>query len=199
MAIPPELITMTHTPASHSVHVALYRNVKNAAFLLQQLLDGNTEYEYALIDARVIISRIHLLAACFRAISNQLLNKLRTRNVHSEIVFSLSPNKNIASSLSNFGIASETSGLLVIKVNPVTERSSITAHLGRVIDGEPVNFCDSELARMTDWARVRKLYKLDASAVSKKKSKTSGPHGSMEQNDAEVLILGAMALKGSLN
>jgi EKC/KEOPS complex subunit CGI121/TPRKB len=47
-------LNLEHLPASHAVHVALYRGVKNASFLQQQLLAGNTDFEYALIDAGVV-------------------------------------------------------------------------------------------------------------------------------------------------
>lgn len=43
-----------HLPPSLAVHVALFRDLKNAVFLRQQLLDGNTDFEYALIDANVV-------------------------------------------------------------------------------------------------------------------------------------------------
>jgi EKC/KEOPS complex subunit CGI121/TPRKB len=36
------------------VYVALYRDVQNAAFLRQQLLSGNKEFEYAFIDASMV-------------------------------------------------------------------------------------------------------------------------------------------------
>ena len=45
---------LAHLPSSLTLHLALYEDVKNAAFLHQQLLDGNTEFEYAFIDASVV-------------------------------------------------------------------------------------------------------------------------------------------------
>ena len=42
-----------------------------------------------------ILCRDHVLAACFRAINDQIHHRLKSRNVHSEIVFSLSPNNNV--------------------------------------------------------------------------------------------------------
>lgn len=47
-------IHLEHLPASHVLHVTLFRSVSNAAFLQQQLLDGNSEFEYAFIDASVV-------------------------------------------------------------------------------------------------------------------------------------------------
>ena len=91
-----ETITLPHLPDS-PIQVCLFKNVQNAAFLRQQLLEGNTDFEYAFLDASVLVSRSHVLAACFRAISDSLNGHLKSRNVHSEIVFSLSPNNNVSS------------------------------------------------------------------------------------------------------
>ena len=51
-----ECINLEHLPASHTIYAALFRNIKNASFLQQQLLAGNTDFEYALIDASVVSS-----------------------------------------------------------------------------------------------------------------------------------------------
>jgi hypothetical protein len=48
-----------------------------------------------------IVSKIHTLAATYRAVNDLLQNRLKSRNVHSEIVFSLSPNNNVRSSLAS--------------------------------------------------------------------------------------------------
>jgi hypothetical protein len=43
-----------------------------------------------------VVSVNHTLAAVFRAINDMQQNRLKSRNVHSEIVFSLSPNNNVS-------------------------------------------------------------------------------------------------------
>ena len=45
---------LAHLPSDLAVHIALFQNLENAAFLRRQLLDGNTDFEYALIDANVV-------------------------------------------------------------------------------------------------------------------------------------------------
>jgi EKC/KEOPS complex subunit CGI121/TPRKB len=35
----------------HAVYVALYTGVKNSTFLKEQLLQGNSDFEYAFLDA----------------------------------------------------------------------------------------------------------------------------------------------------
>ena len=90
-----ESITLPHL-SKQPLQIGLFRDVKNAPFLRKQLLAGNSEFEYAFLDASAVISKNHVLAACFRAINDQLSNRLKSRNVHSEIVFSLSPNNNVS-------------------------------------------------------------------------------------------------------
>ncbi len=90
-----ETIVLPHLP-DHHLQVCLFVKVHNAQFLRQQLLDGNVDFEYAFLDAAVLFSRQHVLAACFRAINDMLQDRLKSNNVHSEIVFSLSPNNNVS-------------------------------------------------------------------------------------------------------
>lgn len=90
-----ETIILPHLP-HHPLHVCLFRDVHNAAFLRQQLLDGNASFEYAFLDASVLLSRKHVLSACFSAVNDLLNTRMKSRNVHSEIVFALSPNNNVS-------------------------------------------------------------------------------------------------------
>lgn len=83
----------------HPLHLVLFRDIQNAAFLRQQLLQGNTDFQYAFLDASVILSRGHALSACFRAITDMLNDRMKSRNVHSEIVFAMSPNNNVSPTL----------------------------------------------------------------------------------------------------
>ena len=79
----------------HPLRIILFQKVRNAAFLRRQLLEGNSDFEYAFLDASVLLSRRHVFAACFKAVSDMLNGRLKSRNVHAEIVFSLSPNNNV--------------------------------------------------------------------------------------------------------
>ena len=40
--------------SDHPIFIALFENVTNAAFLRQQLLAGNPEFDYCFIDARMV-------------------------------------------------------------------------------------------------------------------------------------------------
>ena len=52
--IPLTTLHLAHTPPDLAVHIALCRDLRNAAFLRQQLLAGNPLFEYALLDASAV-------------------------------------------------------------------------------------------------------------------------------------------------
>ncbi|KAH0562846.1 hypothetical protein GP486_002533 [Trichoglossum hirsutum] len=198
-------VNLEHTPLDLPIHIALFRNVENSAFLKQQLLDCNEEFEYAFIDASVVISTVHALAAAYRAVTDLLSGRIRSRNVHSEIVFALSPNNNIAESFRRFGISDNTTSLLVIKVStsPSITHESVARHLDLVVKGTPVEFSDNNLSEMTDISRVRKIYKLNkgqsGSPSNRRGAGGSGVDdtGPSEEKELEIAIIGAIALRGA--
>ena len=195
-------------PPDLALHVALYRDVKNAAFLKQQLLDGNTDFEYAFIDASMVLTTTHVLAATFRALNDYMHDRLKSRNVHSEIVFALSPNNNIGDAFRKFGIGDTTLDLLVIKVStsPSVTFESVRSHLESVVDGTCADFNDESLQVTSDLGKIGKAYKIDSSVSSKGqirslKSHMSGMSGidpvAKERKELEIAILGAIALRGA--
>lgn len=93
--MPLEEIRLEHVPDTHRVYVGLFRGVSNAGYLQSQLLSRNSDFEYAFIDASSVISRLHLLAAVYKALTVLLDGTLKTPNVHSEVVCALSPSNNV--------------------------------------------------------------------------------------------------------
>ncbi|KAL8701724.1 MAG: hypothetical protein Q9201_004756 [Fulgogasparrea decipioides] len=207
---------LAHVHNDYSVHVALFDHVKNAAFLQQQLLEGNSAFEYAFIDASVIISSTHLLAAVFRALNDWLSGRMKSKNVHSEIVFCLSMNNNISESFRRFGISPTTTSLLAIKVStsPSAIVGIVQQHLSDSVEGTPLPFEDAEIARFTDIPKILKIYKLtdvakDRSMGGDKRARAERgndehvllPNGNegegAERNRLEMIVLGQMALRGA--
>ncbi|EME46851.1 hypothetical protein DOTSEDRAFT_78978 [Dothistroma septosporum NZE10] len=181
-----ETVTLPHLP-QHALHVCLFRDVQNAAFLRQQLLDGNTNFEYAFLDASVLLSRKHVLSACFRAVNDLLNARMKSRNVHSEVVFALSPNNNIAESFRRFGLQDGSKDIVAVKVGG--HRAAVEAHLLDNIQGTPQTLTDDHLAATRDVARIRKIYRLDAPK--------KGDAAPLLSAEAEASVLGSMAVKGS--
>ncbi|KAL2415495.1 EKC/KEOPS complex subunit [Exophiala dermatitidis] len=206
---------LAHTPANLALYVAVYRNVENVTFLREQLLAGNADFEYAFIDATLVVSTKHALAAAFRAINDYMNDRLKSRNIHSEIVFSLSPNNNIGEAFRRFGVTETTKDLLVMKVatTPQITLESVSQHLSTHIQGNEAPFDDATFQHTADFDRIRKVYKLSTLAPRTKKGRpipkvdgTVNGDGALNNGDTvdfnetknlEVQILGLMALRGA--
>ncbi|KAK2757022.1 hypothetical protein FQN54_004991 [Arachnomyces sp. PD_36] len=201
----PQLQTfhLSHLPPSTPIHVALYRNLENASFLREQLLSGNSEFEYAFIDASMILSTTHALSAAFRAINDYTSGRLKSRNVHSEIVFSLSPNNNIAESFRRFGVTDATKDLLVIKVStsPEITHDSVAKHLETSIKGTPAPFDDGTLSSISDVAKIKKAYKLTSVGAKPGKGANNEASNALDgqslDKTLERSIIGSIALRGA--
>lgn len=67
----------------------------------------------------------------------------------------------------------------------------VKAHLSQHVQGTAVPFTDEEIARTTDWSKIKKYYKLNgAPALSSIKDE----HARLRES--EMLVLSAMALRG---
>lgn len=89
-------VAIEHLPPGYAVYAALFTDVANSAFLQSQLIARNADFEYALVDAAAVVSRTHLLAAVYKAVLAHNSKTLKTPNVHSETVLSLSPSLNVS-------------------------------------------------------------------------------------------------------
>lgn len=49
-----EKINLAHMPPEMALYATVYTDVENAALLKEQLLAGNSEFEYAFIDASMV-------------------------------------------------------------------------------------------------------------------------------------------------
>ena len=92
----------------------------------------------------------------------------------------------IAESFRRFGITDDTKHVLAIKVGQGEQRTqtSVKNHLEEHVEGKSVAFTDSNIARLHDLPRLRKIYKFDIPKDGQLSVATS-------------FVLGTMALKGS--
>ncbi|KAK1752762.1 kinase binding protein CGI-121-domain-containing protein [Echria macrotheca] len=190
-----ETLEIDHIPSSHRIHAALFHDVSNTDFLHAQLLARNPDFDYTFLDASSVISRLHVLSAIYRAVTTQLEGSLTTATPHSEVVLSLSPNNNIADAYRRWGITpGKTKDIIVIKIVSGTEvptPEDIWAHLTGAIKGTPAPLSDEEIAKATDWPKVRKYYSLNAvPALASVKDEE------VRRREMERLAIMKMALRG---
>lgn len=97
--------THTYPHLNSTIHFALFHDVRNAADVRSRIIAASKEAEdseaqravnFAFIDARVIASREQLLNACVLAVLAGQNGSLRTRTVHSEVLWMLMPGTNVS-------------------------------------------------------------------------------------------------------
>ncbi|CAI6334728.1 unnamed protein product [Periconia digitata] len=194
----------------YPVQVAMFTEVTNANFLRSQLLEANPEFDYAFLDASMIISSLplfHAIAHAIHSVLSPTTSPLRTRTPHSEIVFRLHSNNNIGESYRKFGIADDTTNLIAIKLSltPEVTNASVADHLTAVVQGVGVDEGEDggQLGMFADMAKIRKVYKLNDVRSKGKVAKKPESKDQDEQTKVnervrmERDIMGIMTLKGS--
>jgi len=148
------------TPPIH-LRVCLFRNVVNAADLRKLLAEG--KLQCSLIRAEMVLEIFQLLAAANKAIFCQARGKLSTKNVHSEIVYALSPTKNITESLLTFGIQDTSQDVLVAIVGDV--KGDKLTEVGKKIKGRPSPL--SQLQAIANYDLVKHVYHVKEPELNK--------------------------------
>ncbi|KIM42761.1 hypothetical protein M413DRAFT_18501 [Hebeloma cylindrosporum] len=167
-----ESLNFPHFEAKHSqVHIALFRGVTNAAALKSRIVaaataegeHGEKEREavnFAFIDARLITSKLHLETAIHQAIIAESQNGLRTRTVHSEILYNLNPTHNITEAIRRYGVSGTNTDVFVVRVDsPELSSELVEEKMKLEVSGNVVPI--AELESVTDWASVKKYHKLN--------------------------------------
>lgn len=105
--------------------------------------------------------------------------------------------RQISEAYRRYGIGPDVRNIIVVKVTfPTAERpqpptaEDVWKHLSDSVEGTAVPFTDEELAKTTDWPKVRKYYKLNVPSLTTLKDAQA------KLKESEMLIIGAMALRG---
>ncbi|TRM68612.1 kinase binding protein CGI-121-domain-containing protein [Schizophyllum amplum] len=167
-----ESLAFPHVPLELSVcHMALYTGVTNAAALRKRIVaaataegaSGDAEREaidFAFVDARLVTSRLHLQTAVHQAVLAAARGALRTKTVHSEILFMLNPTNNISEAIRRYGVTDASTALLVVRIHgPDLLEEQIQTAADAAVAGIMRPMAD--LAEVSDWAAVKKYHKLN--------------------------------------
>lgn len=133
----------------------LFKDVKNAAELRQCAVNG--KFNAALINPTMLMSPFQVLVAANKAVHLQMIGKMKTRSLFSEIIFNLSPTNNISDAFKRFGISDGDSSVLVVLVHNQDEPPPLSDIISRV-DGQQAPVDD--VSSLSDTAKIKKLFKI---------------------------------------
>ncbi|KAJ7645637.1 kinase binding protein CGI-121-domain-containing protein [Mycena polygramma] len=152
------------------VHAALYTNVSDSDSLRKRLItastaegsDGERERDavnFSFIEARLITSVNHLRTAVYQAILAESQGSLRTKTVHSEIIWALNPTNNISEAMRRYGVSDATTALIVVRIGgPDLLAEDVERDMDAIVKGTKAPF--TELRELTDWTAIKKYHKL---------------------------------------
>ena len=141
--------------SSHTIVVFLFVDVSNSAELQQQLTEGALDPACALFNASLVPSVFTVLQAAAKAAHSSDRQSLRTRSVHSEIVFNLAGSRHIGPSLAKFGIATGCPSVFLVLFDPGEEAIRRAPELVR---GRSVAL--DELGSVSDREAIKVAYKI---------------------------------------
>ncbi|CDK24521.1 unnamed protein product [Kuraishia capsulata CBS 1993] len=148
---------------SNKVLIILFEGVQNNAEIKSELLKGNRDYDYAFVNCDNIASQEQVYSALYKALLDDLLGQTKSKTLHSEIIFDLSPLKNIVESLNKFGISSTSTNIIALKVLSDSQIDNVATYVDNLkqrVKGSVVHFDQANLSRFTNFAQLKKNYKL---------------------------------------
>lgn len=138
-----------------TLKIKLFRQVQNVPELRKQLTSG--QLQCCAVKPTLILDPFQLVIATNKALLAEIQERIVTRSVFSEILFTLSISKNVSSSLSQFGIDDNYSDILVAVIRRNGDDTD------KVFDAIKGEICDIEhLSEITDLKALKKAYNIDA-------------------------------------
>eukprot|EP00002_Diphylleia_rotans_P025652 TRINITY_DN5079_c0_g4_i1.p1 TRINITY_DN5079_c0_g4~~TRINITY_DN5079_c0_g4_i1.p1 ORF type:complete len:158 (-),score=38.23 TRINITY_DN5079_c0_g4_i1:536-1009(-) len=133
-----------------SVSILFFTNVSNASEIIDYVRSGGVEAAW--MNPAMVIDQLQILAAANMALIAATSGKMKTRNLHSELLLSLSASTNISASFKKFGIQPSCSSLIVALIDASEESMQ---QIRQVIKGDETDqsLCQS----MADIEGVKKV------------------------------------------
>eukprot|EP00045_Choanoeca_perplexa_P003637 m.32412 g.32412 ORF g.32412 m.32412 type:complete len:172 (-) comp12148_c0_seq2:1086-1601(-) len=137
---------------SRAARVALFVNVKNAKELKTAVIEQ--KLPAALINPSLVADVFLLRLAAMEAASAEESNSMKTRSVYTEIIFQLSPSKQIKHALETIGIQDDSTALLLLTFEDDAKAQELCA----MVEGSLVS--PVQLQDLADLAAIRKAFKV---------------------------------------
>ncbi|SCU88667.1 LAFA_0E13938g1_1 [Lachancea sp. 'fantastica'] len=146
---------------SFEIHATLFTDVQNTKQLREQV----AVLPFAMIDASTIFSLEQLSCAVYKALIECKYNRLRTKNLNSECILSLSPTSNIAEAFRRFGINEETKNIVCLAVVEKTSEKLPEGFFKDHVQGRVVELSDANLKTTVNWDTIKKVSSISGDVI----------------------------------
>ncbi|KYN09471.1 PREDICTED: EKC/KEOPS complex subunit TPRKB-like [Trachymyrmex cornetzi] len=134
--------------------MSLFTNVTNTAELHKKLI--TEELDCCMVNVATIVDTFQTVVAANKAALNATRNQLVTKNINTEVLFSMSLSDSIACALDEFGLSDDIKNLLVIVIHKDGEEKAMLEKISENVKGDKVSI--SNLKKFTDENRVKGTY-----------------------------------------
>jgi len=140
----------------YHVSIGCMNNVKNVPELRKKLLGG--ELNCALLNSSLITDVFPVLLACNKAVSDHMDSSKKTRNIHSEILYNMSPSNSISGSLKTFGVTNDQTSFLCASVYKGGSEPNGVETVLKMADGTVTPLTTLEGSCQVE--KIKELYKI---------------------------------------
>lgn len=141
-----------------NLYIGLFRNVKNLCSIRKRAISG--DLLCGLLKPSLIVDRLQIAVAAYKAHNSNCNYEMATKNIYSELLFNLSPSKNISQSLNKFGVSDKDENAIVVFFGrDDDEYEKLISHL----DGEHLDL--EHLPAFTDISEFKNTYGLTGNVL----------------------------------
>ncbi|KXN72570.1 hypothetical protein CONCODRAFT_77751 [Conidiobolus coronatus NRRL 28638] len=171
--------TISEGAENFEVKTLFYKNVKNPDQVLKKLISGKNSY--CVLKAKNILSLFQLQLAIYFTIFNLKNNKLKTKSLEAEIIYSLAPHTKISQAFQEFGIdtkdkSEQGQDLYVIHLTDLSKETNplstevLKEDLDSITEGEYYDISEipfDEIAKeFSNIESIAKIYGFDPSSYA---------------------------------
>eukprot|EP00112_Aurelia_sp_Birch-Aquarium-sp1_P026233 Seg918.6 transcript_id=Seg918.6/GoldUCD/mRNA.D3Y31 product="EKC/KEOPS complex subunit TPRKB" protein_id=Seg918.6/GoldUCD/D3Y31 len=137
------------------VKLKLFKDVKNVAEMKENLIKG--DMQATLLRPNLVSGSFAVIVAANKAAKMLELGKMKTKNVHTELLLNMSPTTSISGALKMFGIQDNDKELLMACIFKKEEEEQVEKYFGAV-EGTPCKL--QEMENFSNEEELKKLYKI---------------------------------------
>lgn len=161
MAELPHIIIELPSFTKYKAVATLVTDVENLKEIKENLIKGNKEYDYGFINASNVVSLEQIRSAYYKVMVDEKNGGMKTRTLHTEMIYNLCPSKNIMDCLNRYGISKDSKTLLVLKIVESEKLvddfvSETLKNLQKIVHGNFVDLSDAELQKHVNLKTIEK-------------------------------------------